>query len=279
MFEHKTVRLTPGALRHGYITISTIRDFFPEDSFGRNTKDNNLFNKFTVLTDTGKKDLTDIYLYQRIRERFYDYLNKWYKAGDLIHIYRVFDRVYYLSKVEQADEAIIKECTKTGMDVPAPPPIFEILSSIPKGGIESSGGQEETPIERHIVSFSRIVRDSRIIRELKELYSNRCQICGKHIILFNKSYSEGHHLQQLGEEHNGPDIKENIIIVCPNHHVEFDFGAIAINPDTLRVEHWNPKDEYIGKEIAVIHALSRKYLEYHYNSIFKKPNRERTEEL
>lgn len=89
-------------------------------------------------------------------------------------------------------------------------------------------------------------------------------------------YSEAHHLQPLGKKrHNGPDIKENLIILCPNHHVEFDFGAIALNPITLIIEHCNPNDEFIRKEMILKHSIDNRYIEYHYNNIFiKNQNKE-----
>jgi putative restriction endonuclease len=42
------------------------------------------------------------------------------------------------------------------------------------------------------------------------------------------------HIRPLGAPHNGPDVKENIIIcLCPNHHVLFDSGAITLADDLL----------------------------------------------
>jgi len=84
--------------------------------------------------------------------------------------------------------------------------------------------------------FMRIMRDSDIVRQLKTLYKNHCQVCGTTINLANRLYSEAHHIRPLGIPHNGPDTKENMIILCPNHHVYFDYFAMAINPKTRIVE-------------------------------------------
>src|SRR3989344_3366446 len=99
-----------------------------------------------------------------------------------------------------------------------------------------------------ILSYiTRIVRDTKMVRELKIKYNWFCQICGKRIALPNSSYfAEGHHLIPLGGEFNGPDIKENIIIVCPFHHAEFDYGSIAINPENGKIEHINKDYEFNG---------------------------------
>lgn len=128
------------------------------------------------------------------------------------------------------------------------------------------------PTERIEITTTRIIRDTRIVKQLKQIHADRCQVCGKSIILRSRHYSEGHHLQPLGGEHQGPDIPGNIIIVCPNHHAEMDYGVIAVNPETLGVEHYNTKDEYHGQKLRIhkAHPLEKMYLEYHYYVVFKR---------
>lgn len=131
---------------------------------------------------------------------------------------------------------------------------------------------EEPVVPNKIRSTTtRIIRDTKKSNQLKSLYNNCCQICEETIQLQGRDYSEGHHLQPVGGEHNGPDIKANIIVVCPNHHVEFDYGAIAIDPDTLEITHVDKSNEFIGKKLTVHpgHRVSRDYLVYHLNEIFK----------
>ena len=130
--------------------------------------------------------------------------------------------------------------------------------------------------EEKEVVVRKVLRDSVIVKDLKNIYNNSCQICNKQINLRDSMYSEAHHLQPLGKKrHNGPDIKENLIILCPNHHAEFDFGAIALNPITLIIEHCNPNDKFIGKEMILKHSIDNRYIEYHYNNIFiKNQNKE-----
>ncbi len=38
------------------------------------------------------------------------------------------------------------------------------------------------------------------------------------------------HIQPLGVPHNGPDELPNLLCLCPNHHVMFDFGGFVIDP-------------------------------------------------
>jgi HNH endonuclease len=95
---------------------------------------------------------------------------------------------------------------------------------------------EPPPPSRVIVKTSRIIRDTGMIRELKLIHKNCCQICGDALELSNgKTYSEGHHIKPLGSPHHGPDIPENILILCPNHHALCDLLAIDLSMTKLRV--------------------------------------------
>jgi len=42
--------------------------------------------------------------------------------------------------------------------------------------------------------------------------------------------------QPLGRPHDGPDVAENILCLCPNHHVLFDNGAFAVADDLRLLE-------------------------------------------
>jgi hypothetical protein len=93
-----------------------------------------------------------------------------------------------------------------------------------------------TPPERIQVTVSRIVRDTRIVRELKALHRHTCQRCGKRIKIGPSAfYSEGHHLRPLGDPHAGPDERQNVLIVCPNCHALLDMVAVKLNAKRLRM--------------------------------------------
>lgn len=96
----------------------------------------------------------------------------------------------------------------------------------------------------------RILRDTALARSIKKWHSHRCQVCGNRLALAqDRFYSEAHHIKPLGRPHNGPDIPENILCVCPNHHALLDYGAIRIDPDQLRS---HPK-HHVGAEYARYH--------------------------
>lgn len=110
------------------------------------------------------------------------------------------------------------------------------------------------------VLHERVVRDTRMARKIKRLYGNQCQICGLRLkIGTDIYYSEGAHIQPLGSPYNGPDIEQNILCLCPNHHVQFDNHEVSIEPGTLSISGT------IGSlRLAPGHRLGREYLEYHY---------------
>lgn len=102
----------------------------------------------------------------------------------------------------------------------------ELLSNTPKA-IDLPIGIEEP--ERQYTTTYRVLRDTNLARKLKLLHNNCCQICGLKIELpSGKFYSEAHHIIPIGKPHNGPDVPENIIVLCPNHHVMCDYGVISL---------------------------------------------------
>lgn len=112
-------------------------------------------------------------------------------------------------------------------------------------------GSEET--ERSKIETYRILRDTELARKVKLLYNNKCQLCGSVIKLQDRTYSEAHHIKPLGKPYNGPDKLENIIVVCPNCHVQLDYGAIKIE-----------------KLIETKHTISQEYIDFHNKELYGK---------
>ncbi len=104
--------------------------------------------------------------------------------------------------------------------------------------VDSPAGLTSGPIQttrRRATVTDRILRDTAASARVKALHRYRCQICGATIRLPDGSlYAEGHHIQPLGSPHDGPDIETNILCVCPNHHVELDYGCRRIDISALR---------------------------------------------
>lgn len=110
--------------------------------------------------------------------------------------------------------------------------------------------------QRILCETYRILRDTKISRTIKELYGYKCQLCGDEIIFSNGTkYAESHHIKPLGNPHNGPDVKENVICLCPNHHVLLDYGGVKLDLAKF--------------ETSQKHTISEEYLKYHNDHIFK----------
>lgn len=111
---------------------------------------------------------------------------------------------------------------------------------------------------RHIqTTVTRVVRDTQTTRRLKKLYDYHCQICGEQLVGNAGPYAEAAHIRPLGTLHHDPDVLENMLCLCPNHHVLFDYGGIAI-ADDLNV---------IGTEgklaLHDAHKINPMHLRYH----------------
>lgn len=84
---------------------------------------------------------------------------------------------------------------------------------------------------RKLSQVQRIVRDTKQSKEIKKHYGYACQICGIKISTPAGFYAEAAHIRALGAPHDGPDTSDNIICLCPNHHVMFDLGVFSIADD------------------------------------------------
>lgn len=109
-------------------------------------------------------------------------------------------------------------------------------------------------------------RDSEMVRDLKRHYKDKCQVCENRIeIKRGKYYSEGHHIRPLGGDHRGEDVEENVIILCPTHHAEFDFFLMAIldkKGKRRKLEHMNRKLAAIETQITIGHTIDPANIDY-----------------
>jgi len=90
-------------------------------------------------------------------------------------------------------------------------------------------------VERVETKIYRVLRDTALALKIKHMHNYTCQICGETITLADGGrYAEAHHIHPLGTPHDGPDCAENIICVCPNHHVMLDYFAIPLDLVDIR---------------------------------------------
>lgn len=86
-------------------------------------------------------------------------------------------------------------------------------------------------VEKHVSATIR--KDTKIINALKMATDFKCQFptCGQRITKKNGGfYIEVAHIKPVSQ--NGQSVLGNLIVLCPNHHKEFDFGDLKINEQT-----------------------------------------------
>jgi hypothetical protein len=107
--------------------------------------------------------------------------------------------------------------------------------------------------DRKAQTTYRVLRDTELARKLKLLHKNRCQLCFTTLAICGRTYSEAHHLIPIGTPHNGPDTPGNIIVVCPNCHVQLDYFAVYLNSSKIA--------------IADGHTISNESINYHNQNV------------
>lgn len=127
-------------------------------------------------------------------------------------------------------------------------------------GLEKETKRVETRVQR-------IVRDTVLSKKLKEKYNYECQVCGIQIETSSGPYAEAAHIKPLGVPHNGPDLESNLLCLCPNHHVMFDYGGFSILEDF----------DLIGIKgvlhVKKNHKINKEYLKYHLDHFYDEKNR------
>lgn len=118
------------------------------------------------------------------------------------------------------------------------------------------------PAPRADTTVQRIVRNTRISRSVKEVHNWTCQICGVRIDIAAGAYAEGAHIRPLGRPHDGPDAASNVLCLCPNDHVRFEFGTLVINDDLTIVERASGRPVGVLR-VAAGHVVDVDQLRYH----------------
>ena len=127
----------------------------------------------------------------------------------------------------------------------------------------------EVPETRTVLRRVRL-RNTLLAADMKHRYDNICQVCRERVRLSHCTYAESHHVKPLGLPHSGPDVEGNILVVCPNHHIMLDRGALKIDPVSLLVTHIEDAIRPRDLLLRPWHALNRQYLEYHCEQIYGK---------
>jgi hypothetical protein len=91
---------------------------------------------------------------------------------------------------------------------------------------------KETDPEEIIVNHKTYKRDNKTIAQIKIIRDFKCQICSTTIIKKDGSkYVEAAHIK--AKHQKGRETLDNIILLCPNHHKEFDYGHLEIEQHNI----------------------------------------------
>jgi len=116
--------------------------------------------------------------------------------------------------------------------------------------------------DRAATTVSRIKRDVSLSENIKEIYGYKCQVCNVYLKTPYGAIAIGAHIKGLGKPHNGPDVIENMICLCPNHHEQFDDHGFYIDSETYEIKGL---EGYDGKKITLNkkHNIEKSFLKYH----------------
>ncbi|MFJ3218723.1 YDG/SRA domain-containing protein [Kitasatospora sp. NPDC086801] len=84
---------------------------------------------------------------------------------------------------------------------------------------------------RSATSVVRVVRNTAVATRVKRAHDYTCQVCGVRMAVPGGAYAEAAHITPLGTPHHGSDTVDNVLCLCANHHVLFDFGMLIVNDD------------------------------------------------
>jgi putative restriction endonuclease len=133
----------------------------------------------------------------------------------------------------------------------------------------SDPGQDETPVvepaDRRTVVSEQLVRDSAVVTSVKRLHDFHCQVCGLRLETPAGAYAQGAHIRPLGSPHEGPDVPENVVCLCPNHHILFDAGAFSVRDDLTLIPRPGLNLPSLGEQLHQVagHRIGTDYLRHH----------------
>jgi HNH endonuclease len=144
------------------------------------------------------------------------------------------------------------------------PPLPELVEEVGTEWIEQD--EIEQTVGRRLRQVQAQLRDRRKAAALRKRYDNTCMVCGTKLkVGREKFYAEAAHIKPLGKPHNGPDVAKNMLVLCPNHHLQFDSGVLSFEKagEEFRVISKVADDAFHGKVLTVRHTLDDEYVRWH----------------
>ena len=117
---------------------------------------------------------------------------------------------------------------------------------------------------RSEVTYEKIKRIRENTKKIKMMYDYKCQVCETKLdVPSGDPISIGAHIKGVGRPSNGPDVVENMLCLCPNHHAQFDRYSFYIDPVTYEIRGLNL---YETKKLLTHekHFIDKQFLQYHF---------------
>ncbi|MBC8123394.1 MAG: HNH endonuclease [Gemmatimonadaceae bacterium] len=124
-----------------------------------------------------------------------------------------------------------------------------------------AAGEPSEPLRR-VGLTQRIVRNTAVVQRVKHLHNCTCQICSLRLLTMAGPYAEGAHIRPLGAGHNGPDSEDNVLCLCANCHVLFDFGRFTVSDDLTLFDLLDGESSGQLRTVPA-HRISLVHLAYH----------------
>ena len=133
---------------------------------------------------------------------------------------------------------------------------------------QSTQEGSDRKIEQQRVEWLRRQRDRRKSASIKQRYDNACQFCGTRLqVSSSQYYSEAVHIRAVDSPHDGPDRMENMLVLCPNHHLQFAQGILCIEKieGDYTINSKLTRDPLHGKTITLLHDIRDEYVRHHFD--------------
>ncbi|MFC8516714.1 YDG/SRA domain-containing protein [Streptomyces sp. NPDC057257] len=150
---------------------------------------------------------------------------------------------FRLRAVEANREFLTSPANPLQPDITTPPPLGN-----------PTPGRRKTDVQR-------LIRSTATANWVKQTHQHSCQVCGLRIETPTGAYAEAAHIRPLGNPHLGPDEPNNILCLCPNHHVAFDFGMLTIYADLTVFDRATGGTTLL--RTLPEHEISQEHLSYH----------------
>lgn len=127
---------------------------------------------------------------------------------------------------------------------------------------------DDTAVQRIVVRKIRQKRNRTAASRLKQIYGNFCMFCGVGLQVGEECYySEAAHIKPLGKPYGGPDVIGNMLVLCMNHHLQYDLGVLRLMKTDVGFEIVSriENDPLHGKLIEPRHSLDESCIEWHFN--------------